>query len=135
MARQRKQSKRREKRTAKDKSPATPPTEDPAEFSYLVDEGVLTPGKEYETYYLFITRLIADAKNLGDEFSTFPYLLNTKGSPGRSLCRLTHEISYFKQEMDKIERELSTLDLGPKEFAILDIVVSDNHMRCMKHAF
>jgi hypothetical protein len=135
MARRRKQSKRREKRTTKGKSPATPPTEDPAEFSYLVDEGVLTLGKEHETYYLFVTRLIADAKNLSDEFSTFPYLLNTKGSPGQSLCRLTHEISYFKQEMDKIERELSTLDLGPKEFAILDVVVSDNDTRCMKHTF
>lgn len=126
MARPRRKSKRRERRAAKGKAPATPPPEDVADFSYLVEEGSLMPGTEHEAFHLFVTCLIADATSCAEEFKTFQYLKTTRGSPGQDLCRLTHEITYFKQEMDKIDRESSTLDLGPKEYAILEVVVCES---------
>ena len=99
------------------------PKEDAADFSYLVEEGVLAPGNEHETYYNFVNELIDDAKCFVAEVATFPYLKITKGSVGSDLFHLTNEISYFKQEMDKIEREFTTLDFGPKEYAVLEVVV------------
>ena len=99
------------------KTPATePPAGDAAEFSYLVAKGCLTPGKEHETCYDFVIKLIEDATWWTEEVDKLPWLRKTKRSAGHDLFRLTNEISYFKQEMDKIKRELTTLDLGPKEY-------------------
>ena len=96
--------------------------EDVANFSYLVEDG-LAPGEEFQTYYDFVSKLVDDATRFSEEAHTYPYMKNTKGSAGQDLHRLTNELSCFQQEMDKIERELTTLDYGPKEYAILEVVV------------
>jgi hypothetical protein len=104
---------------------AHPPAEDAENFSYLVEDGILEPGSEHEVYYKFVTELVDDATRFSKEVSTYPYLRNTRGSAGEDLFRLTNEIGYFKGEMDKMERELTVLDLGPKDLAILEVVVRD----------
>ena len=104
---------------------AHPPAEDAQNFSYLVEDGILEPGDEHEVYYKFVTELVDDATRFSEEVGTYPYLRNTRGSAGADLFRLTNEISYFKGEMDKMERELTVLDLGPKDLAILEVVVRD----------
>lgn len=103
---------------------AEPPTEDISTFSYLVEDGTLEQGDESQFYYKFVTELVDDATRFSEEVNTYPYLRNTRGSAGALLFRLTNEINYFKGEMDKIERELC-LDFGPKELAILEVVVRE----------
>ncbi len=104
------------------KAVARSPARDAANFSYLVEDGTLEPGDEYEV----VTKLAADAWHFIEEVTTYPYLKNTKGSAGHDLFRLLIAIAYFKQEMDKIERELTTLDFDPKEYGILEVVVCYN---------
>ena len=116
---------RRQKMRHSSQPIAHPPAEDAENFSYVVEDGVLEPGNEHEVYYRFVTELVDDATRFSNEVSTYPYLRNTRGSAGADLFRLTNEISYFKGEMDKIERELTALDWGPKELAVLEVVVRD----------
>jgi hypothetical protein len=103
---------------------AEPLTEDISTFSYLVEDGTLEQGDERQFYYKFVTELVDDATRFSEEVNTYPYLRNTRGSAGALLFRLTNEINYFRGEMDKIEREFC-LDFGPKELAILEVIVRD----------